>query len=139
VPTLFLVHRPDTDGIAWVAGEPVTIGTIRIYEGVEYVCIQPHVTQSDYTPPTTPALWEVYEEPQPGEDWVDSGETVVSLVGANAIQVTDTAPFEAEQSIRIAGTHETTVSYIHTAGAPGVLFINPHVGVSGGESIEIWQ
>jgi hypothetical protein len=141
VPTLFLVYREGaSDVLAWVAGESVVVGTLRTYEGETYRCIQGHVTQSDWTPTATlDNLWEVYEEPQPGEDWVDSGETVTSLIGAGVIGVTDTAPFAPGQQIRIDGQHEAEVTRIHQAGSPGILVINPHVAVSGGEMIEIWQ
>jgi hypothetical protein len=134
-PTLWLVIPQSEE---WVAGAQYEVDDVVIYEDSRYICVQKHVSQSDYTPAATiDTLWEVYEEP--GEDWVDSGETVVALVSANTIRVSDTAPFEAGQSIRIDGQHETAVSYIHTAGSPGVLVIDPHVSVSGGESIEIWQ
>ena len=141
VPTLFLIYRADAgDVLAWVAGESVVIGTLRTYEGETYRCIRAHVTQSDWMPTATlENLWEVYEEPQPGEDWVDSGETVTSLIGAGVIGVTDTAPFAAGQQIRIDGQHEAEVTRIYQAGSPGILVIDPHVAVSGGEMIEIWQ
>jgi hypothetical protein len=135
-PTLWLVV-PQSD--EWVAGARYDVDDVVSYEGERYICIQKHVSQSDYTPiATIDTLWGVYE-PQPGEDWVDSGEAVVSLVSANAIRVSDTAPFEADQQIRIAGEHEASVTRIHQPGSPGILVIDPHVGVSGGESIEIWQ
>jgi hypothetical protein len=80
IPSHFLVHRPDVDGIGWIAGEPVTIGTIRTYEGVEYVCIQPHVTQDDWQPPNVPSLWSVVSEPidewQAGVSY-DIGDVVI--------------------------------------------------------------
>lgn len=142
IPTLFLVHRPDIDGIAWVTGEPVTVGTIRTYDGETYRCKQSHTTQPDWWPSKAgvlDVLWEVYEEPQPGEQWVDSGETVTALYSAGVIGVTNTEPFTAEQSIRISGDHEATVTRTHQPGSPGILVIDPHVNVSGGESIEIWQ
>lgn len=142
VPALFLVYQPGGGVLDWVAGEQVYIGILRNYESVTYECIQAHVTQSDWTPPNVgiiDVLWKVHVPPGGGEEWVDSGETVVALFGAGVIQVTDTAPFAADQQIRIDGTNETTVSYIHTPGAPGILVIDPHVNVSGGESIEIWQ
>ncbi len=31
--------------------------------GVEYVCLRAHTTQADWTPPATPALWQVYTAP----------------------------------------------------------------------------
>jgi hypothetical protein len=136
VPTLFLVWRENADSVLeWVAGESVVIGALRIYDGTTYRCKQAHVTQ--YTPDITPALWEEYQEPPTG-DWVDSGETVTSLIGAGVIGVTDTAPFYADQPIRILGT-EATVTRIHQAGAPGVLVIDPHIAVSGGEMIEVQE
>jgi len=69
---LFLTYRADAgDVLEWVVGEPVEIGTQRTYDGDTYTCIQGHVTQADYTPDTTPALWElVVEEPTEPQPWV---------------------------------------------------------------------
>lgn len=65
-PALWLVYRPDATGPAeWVAGEQVDVGTRRTYEGTVYEAIQAHVTQSDWTPPATPALWRVVEDEEP--------------------------------------------------------------------------
>lgn len=75
--------------------------------------------------------------PDAGE-WTDSGVTVVALLGAGVIRVTDTAPFSADTQIRIDG-NEATVTSIHTSGANGIIVIAPHIAVSGGEIIEIWQ
>lgn len=71
VPALFMVYRPDaTDVLAWVAGEQVTVGTRRMYGGVEYECLQSHVTQQDWTPDATPSLWAVVvAEPEPIAEW----------------------------------------------------------------------
>ena len=65
-PNLFTVYRADADAtLAWIASEQVQVGTLRTNEGVTYKCLQAHVTQSDWTPPATPALWAVVaEEPQ---------------------------------------------------------------------------
>lgn len=143
VPALFLVYRPDaSDVLEWVSGEWVYVGTLRTYGGETYSCLQAHQTRDGWEPPNDGiinVLWEVYTEPGGGEAWVDSGETVVSLVGASTIQVSDTAPFAADQLIRIDGTDEATIDRIHQPGAPGIIVIVPHVSVSGGESIEIWQ
>jgi len=57
---LFIVYRPDAEMLDWVVGEQVEIGMHRMYQGVEYVCLQAHVTQSDWTPPSVPALWQKY-------------------------------------------------------------------------------
>jgi hypothetical protein len=123
--------------LEWVAGESVSVGTRRTYDGVTYECLQAHVTQSDWVPPAVPALWRVYEEPQePGDEWVDSGERVTALYGAGVIGVTNTAPFPAGTAIRINGT-EASVTRIHQAGAPGILVIAPHIPVVGGELVEV--
>jgi chitodextrinase len=59
VPALWLVYRKDADqALAWVAGEPVTVGLHRTHGGAEYICLQAHVTQSDWTPPASPTLWQ---------------------------------------------------------------------------------
>lgn len=70
VPTLFLVYREDADDVLkWVAGESVVVGTRRTYDGVTYQCRQSHVTQTDWTPPATPALWAVVQEEPAGSEW----------------------------------------------------------------------
>ena len=62
-PALFMVWRDSPDDVLdWVAGEQVFVGTQRRYNGVLYECRQAHVTQSDWTPPATPALWAVVQE-----------------------------------------------------------------------------
>ena len=63
VPALFIVWREDAPGLDWIAGEQVHVGTRRIYDAVEYECLQAHVTQSDWTPPSVPALWRAVVEP----------------------------------------------------------------------------
>ena len=60
VPALFMVYRADAaDVLEWIAGEQVQVRTQRTYGGVIYECLQAHVTQGDWTPPVTPALWKV--------------------------------------------------------------------------------
>ena len=67
VPALFMVYRADAeDVLGWVAGEQVQIGTLRTYGGKTYRCLQAHMTQADWLPSATPALWEVVAEEQPG-------------------------------------------------------------------------
>lgn len=60
---LFTVWRPDSPDMIWIPGEPVDVGDRRIYDGVEYECLQAHVTQADWTPPSVPALWRVVVAP----------------------------------------------------------------------------
>lgn len=57
VPALFLTVRTPADGIEWIEGERVVAGDVRSYLESNYRCIQGHVTQADWTPPDTPALW----------------------------------------------------------------------------------
>lgn len=66
---LFTIYRPESTDMGCIAGEQVDVGTLRIYDGVTYECIQTHVTQSDWTPDSTPALWKVYEEPAGTDEW----------------------------------------------------------------------
>lgn len=86
VPALFLVYREDAgEALDWIAGEQVQVGTLRLYDDVLYACIQAHVTQVDWTPPATPALWRVYVEPTAGEwqPWTAYGAgDVVSYDGS---------------------------------------------------------
>lgn len=71
VPALFIVWRDADEVLEWVAREQVHLGTRRIYDGVLYECLQPHVTQEDWTPPATPNLWRVVEsEPETPPAWV---------------------------------------------------------------------
>ena len=64
IPALFIVYREDAASVLeWIAGEQVHVGTRRLYAGAEYECLQAHVTQSDWTPPSVPALWRAVVEP----------------------------------------------------------------------------
>ena len=54
----------DTDAVEivelfpkWTADRSVIVGERLQYEGYLYKCIQAHITQSDWTPDKTPALW----------------------------------------------------------------------------------
>jgi hypothetical protein len=69
VPALFLVSREPGSDIEWMAGERVQVGTVRTYGGSSYRCLQAHVTQSDWTPPATPALWQLDEPLPPAGEW----------------------------------------------------------------------
>lgn len=64
---LFTIYRPAEENMQWIAGEQVDVGTLRMYNGVQYECIQAHVTQSDWTPDATPALWS--EVVEPSDEW----------------------------------------------------------------------
>jgi hypothetical protein len=61
--------------LEWSVGEYALVGTKRTYAGVLYECIQQHLTQADWAPPATPALWKKVAPP-PSEDEVpEEGET----------------------------------------------------------------
>lgn len=42
---------------AWTVGRSVIVGERLRYENQLYKCVQAHVTQADWTPDKTPALW----------------------------------------------------------------------------------
>lgn len=55
----------------WTAGEAVAVDDVRSYDGGLYRCAQAHTTQSDWTPPATPALWVRIAPPDAGpQPWV---------------------------------------------------------------------
>lgn len=82
VPALFMVYRADAAAtLAWIAGEQVQVGTVRTYGGVMYRALQAHVTQSDWTPPATPALWAVVVEQPPVEEPPEEPTTPAWAVG----------------------------------------------------------
>lgn len=60
-----VVSYPD-----WVAGEAVAVGDVRMYETNLYTVIQPHKTQSDWTPDITPALWKRFYTADEIPEWV---------------------------------------------------------------------
>ena len=67
----------DTDALetpelfpAWEAGIQVTAGDRYRFDGKLYRCNQSHITQEDWTPATTPALWTNVAEPGTIPVWV---------------------------------------------------------------------
>lgn len=69
IPALLSVYRAEGGTLAWVANEPVQVGTRRTFESKTYQAIQAHTTQVDWTPSATPTLWmELIEQPA-GDDW----------------------------------------------------------------------
>lgn len=67
-PALFAVKREDTGSLPWVKNEKVNAGDIRIYNEVEYECIQAHMTLESWTPDNTPTLWK--EKSDEVQEWV---------------------------------------------------------------------
>ena len=53
----------------WVVDEDVLAGDKRIFGGHLWECLQGHRTQSDWTPPATPALWKRAFEPDEIPAW----------------------------------------------------------------------
>lgn len=43
---------------AWAPGVAYQVGDLVSYDGEIYRCLQAHTSQSDWTPPATPALWQ---------------------------------------------------------------------------------
>jgi hypothetical protein len=67
-PALFIFYQEGTGILDWIVGEQVYVGTHRMYDSVEYVCLQEHVTQTDWTPPAViDVLWQLYVEPS--QEW----------------------------------------------------------------------
>ena len=67
IPDLFVTYRVDGGTLEWIPNESVIVGDRRTYDDIEYSCIQPHVTQVDWTPPATVGvLWEVV----PGDEYL---------------------------------------------------------------------
>lgn len=96
----------------------------------------------------TPAnVWEpgvfgwdevIINEIPPGQSgWIDSGETVTAISGANLLAVTNTAPFPRDSRIRVNDV-EATVSSIFTAGAPGLLVTSVNLRDTPGSIIYLW-
>ena len=141
VPALFIVHRLD-DSIDWIAGEQVYKGTQRTFDSVLYEAIQEHVTQSDWTPPAVPALWEVVEEQGGGTTWVDTGVTIAQLVGSGVYRVSGVPTITLNQAIRLGDLQagETVFTgYWPTAGTPSdYIKISPHVAVVNGAKVWKW-
>ena len=60
-PALFSFFRENqTDTLDWIPNEEVRRGWARVYDGNTYICLQAHMTQSDWTPnATVGVLWEM--------------------------------------------------------------------------------
>ena len=69
IPNLFSFYQVG-ENLQWIINENVNVGDRRIYQGVTYICLQPHQTLSNWTPPQTiNVLWKAEE--QQGEDCPD--------------------------------------------------------------------
>lgn len=74
----------------WRAGELVKVGNHRAYDGKVYIVRQAHVTQRDWTPDITPALFSVFNQATGAEPDPETGETPVApwIIG-EAVSVGD--------------------------------------------------
>lgn len=64
VLALYMVYRANAETLLpWIQSEKVAVGWQRTFDGKTYAAIQPHVTQSDWTPPAVPALWSLVTPP----------------------------------------------------------------------------
>jgi hypothetical protein len=138
-PALFLVKNATSN---WIVGEQVQVGVKRLFGGVWYEAVQAHVTQADWTPPTVPALWKLaQEEPEPGEEWVDTGVTVIQLVASGVYRCSGIPTIALNQAIRLgdASAGETKFTgYWPTTGTPSdYIKIAPHVSVANG--VKVWK
>jgi len=66
------ITRKDVPGLEWIRNEIVSKESRRWDNGVEYICIQPHITQTGMEPHLTPALWNEYHAEGEIIDWYQS-------------------------------------------------------------------
>jgi hypothetical protein len=50
VPALFSFYRAETGTLNWIENEKVNINDIRIYNSIQYKCLQAHMTRSTWRP-----------------------------------------------------------------------------------------
>lgn len=73
---------------AWQAGRSVIAGERLRYENQLYKCVQEHITQADWTPDKTPALWvkiSVEEWPQ----WVQPTGSADAYMAGDKVTYND--------------------------------------------------
>lgn len=73
---------------AWQAGRSVIVGERLRYENQLYKCVQEHITQADWTPDKTPALWvkiSVEEWPQ----WVQPTGSADAYMAGDKVTYND--------------------------------------------------
>ena len=58
----------------WEPGVLYIVGNLRTYDNVLYKCVQAHTSQSDWTPPATPALWA--KAGDPAEEWPEWSQPI---------------------------------------------------------------
>jgi|GEM_PF-2507577 len=92
IPNLFSVFRAETGQLEWIENELVEVGTIRFENGVEYECIQAHMTLPGWAPSNTPTLWQtvqsgipVWQQPTGAHDAYNIGDQVYYPTANNSI------------------------------------------------------
>jgi len=120
--------QPGGAGDAWPIGAEVThLGQMWVAT-VDVNVWEPGVFGWDVVPPESP----------PGQSgWTDSGVTVTQVGGANLLYVSNTVPLPVGSLIRVRGI-EATVTSVFSAGAPGLLVINPDIRAQAGDIVELW-
>jgi hypothetical protein len=82
-------------------------------------------------------------EPEPGEEWVDTGVTIIQLVASGVYRCSGIPTIALNQAIRLgdAEAGETVFTgYWPTAGTPSdYLTISPHVAVANGATVYKWE
>jgi len=58
IPALFTFFRDNADDLQWIQNEYVYVGWKRIWNNIQYECLQEHMTVEGQTPDITPALWK---------------------------------------------------------------------------------
>lgn len=82
IPALFTFFRENADDLQWILNELVESGWKRVYEGIVYTCLQGHMTQSDWTPDSTPTLWAA-EASETGEWQAGTAYSIGDVVTYN--------------------------------------------------------
>ena len=58
----------------WEPNVNYVVGNLRTYEDKLYKCVQPHTSQSDWTPDKVPALWA--KAGDPAEEWPEWSQPI---------------------------------------------------------------
>lgn len=80
-PALFSFFRENSDTLNWIANENVKLGWKRMYNGIQYVVIQPHMTLEGWEPDKTPALWSEVQEPSVKPPQWNTGNWALYVIG----------------------------------------------------------
>jgi hypothetical protein len=90
VAVLSLLYDP------WVAGEAVTAGALRSWDGTIVECLQAHTTQSDWTPDVVPALWKVHRSGSGSQQGKAPAEWVQPAGAHDAYSTGDCVTFQGK-------------------------------------------